>query len=61
MSFAYPTRADAPVLQSISFTIEAGSRVAFVGSSGSGKSSVLALIERLYAPTEGKVPMRRGV
>jgi ABC transporter ATM len=44
-----------PILNNISFTIPAGSRVAFVGSSGSGKSTILRLLQRFYDPQEGKI------
>ncbi|CAE8618532.1 unnamed protein product [Polarella glacialis] len=43
------------VLQDVSFSVEAGSRVALVGSSGSGKSSLGRLVPRLFDPTAGSV------
>jgi ATP-binding cassette subfamily B protein len=53
VSFAYdPTR---PVFAELSLRVEAGSRVAVVGASGAGKSSLGALIARLYDPAEGRV------
>ena len=42
-------------LENVSFEIKAGSKVAFVGGSGSGKSTVLKLLLGLYEPTDGKV------
>ncbi len=42
-------------LAGVSFTIEAGETVALVGASGSGKSSLVNLIPRFYAPTEGRI------
>ncbi|MCL2718411.1 MAG: ABC transporter ATP-binding protein/permease [Lachnospiraceae bacterium] len=42
-------------LDDVSFTIEQGSRVAFVGGSGSGKSTILKLLLGLYNPQEGKI------
>jgi len=44
-----------PILNHISFTIPAGSRVAFVGPSGGGKSTILRLLQRFYDPQEGKI------
>ncbi len=54
VSFAYPgtTR---PVLHDIDFTAPAGATVAVVGPTGSGKSTLVSLIPRLYDPTEGRV------
>jgi ABC-type multidrug transport system fused ATPase/permease subunit len=52
VSFAY---ADAPVLDRVSFGVAAGTRTAIVGPSGAGKSTILALIERFYDPTEGRI------
>ena len=48
VSFAYPTRQDHRVLNDISFNILKGSCTAIVGSSGSGKSSIAALLFKLY-------------
>ncbi len=42
-------------LEDLSFTIEAGQSVAFVGSSGSGKSTVLGLLTRFYDPDQGAI------
>lgn len=46
--FAYPTRKNARVFDGLSLSIKAGQTVAFVGSSGSGKSSLVQLVERFY-------------
>ncbi|KAF7325220.1 hypothetical protein MKEN_00566300 [Mycena kentingensis (nom. inval.)] len=59
VTFAYPTgtRAALPVLSSLSLSFAQGSTTALVGASGSGKSSVLALLERFYdlQPDKGRV------
>lgn len=55
VSFRYPTRPNVFVLQSLSFWVPAGSSFALVGKSGSGKSSVLALIMRFYDRTSGDI------
>ena len=53
--FAYPTRADAPVLRGLCFTAEPGEVVALTGPSGAGKSTCFHLLEHLYEPSRGKV------
>uniref|UniRef100_A0A1B0DDU0 ABC-type xenobiotic transporter n=1 Tax=Phlebotomus papatasi TaxID=29031 RepID=A0A1B0DDU0_PHLPP len=53
--FEYPSRSDVKVLKGISFKVHKGQTVALVGSSGSGKSTCLQLIQRLYDPIEGIV------
>lgn len=55
ISFNYPTRADADVLTNLSMKIEAGKITAVVGRSGSGKSSIAALLIRLYDPQSGAI------
>ncbi|WCJ20782.1 ABC transporter B family member 19 [Euphorbia peplus] len=55
VDFAYPSRPDVPVFKDLSLRIRAGQSQALVGASGSGKSSVIALIERFYDPSAGKV------
>jgi ATP-binding cassette subfamily B (MDR/TAP) protein 1 len=55
VSFAYPLRPDMTVLQSTSFNIGIGERVALVGGSGSGKSTIAALLQRLYEPASGQI------
>ena len=52
--FTYPTR-PTPVLQGLNLDIPAGARVALLGRSGSGKSTVALLLAGLYPPSEGKV------
>ena len=54
VSFKYPD-ADEYVLHDISFKAEAGQTVAFIGSTGSGKSTVINLVPRFYDATEGEV------
>ncbi|CAI5529605.1 unnamed protein product [Closterium sp. Naga37s-1] len=53
--FAYPTRPDAVLFKDFSLKVPAGKTVALVGPSGSGKSSVISLIERFYDPLAGVV------
>lgn len=55
VDFAYPSRPDITVFKDLNLRIRAGQSQALVGASGSGKSSVVALIERFYDPTAGKV------
>ena len=55
VSFAYPNKEDLLVLKDVSFTIEAGSKVAIVGKSGNGKSSIVSLLMRHYDPKTGNV------
>ena len=53
--FTYPTRPDVQVLNKISLAIKAGQRVALVGESGCGKSTVIQLIQRFYDLDEGSL------
>ncbi|KAG2714335.1 hypothetical protein I3760_03G021800 [Carya illinoinensis] len=55
VDFAYPSRPDIMVFKDLNLRIRAGQSQALVGASGSGKSSVIALIERFYDPVAGKV------
>ncbi|CAH9113878.1 unnamed protein product [Cuscuta epithymum] len=55
VDFSYPSRPDIQILNNLCLTIPAGKTVALVGSSGSGKSTVVSLIERFYDPTSGQV------
>jgi ABC-type multidrug transport system fused ATPase/permease subunit len=54
VEFAYAGAA-APVLRQISFSVEAGERVAIVGPSGAGKSTLVGLLARLHEPRRGRV------
>src|SRR5690606_24795771 len=53
VSFAYSP--DLPVLREISFTAEAGQTTAIVGPSGAGKSTLVALLQRFYDLTGGRI------
>lgn len=54
VNFSYPSRPQIQILNNLSLLIPAGNTVALVGTSGSGKSTVVSLIERFYDPTSGK-------
>ncbi|XP_040820748.1 ATP-binding cassette sub-family B member 5 isoform X1 [Ochotona curzoniae] len=55
VSFFYPCRPDVSILRGLSLRIEKGKTVAFVGSSGCGKSTSVQLLQRFYDPTKGQV------
>uniref|UniRef100_A0A1A9WQU5 Mitochondrial potassium channel ATP-binding subunit n=1 Tax=Glossina brevipalpis TaxID=37001 RepID=A0A1A9WQU5_9MUSC len=55
--FAYPTRPDHIVLKDFSLILRPGETVALVGASGSGKSTIAALVERFYEPTAGNIKL----
>ena len=54
VSFAYPDD-NVPVLRDVSFTTPAGKTAAVLGGTGSGKSTMMYLLQRLYTPTSGKI------
>lgn len=54
VTFSYPLRTQ-PVLSNVSFRISKGSKVGLVGASGCGKSTIVALLLRLYNPSSGQI------
>ena len=57
IEFTYPTRPNAPILRKLELSIRKGQRVALVGSSGCGKSTVTQLLERFYDPDAGEITL----
>jgi ATP-binding cassette subfamily B (MDR/TAP) protein 1 len=57
VKFHYPSRPNVPILKGLTTTFPAGNTVALVGASGSGKSTVVALVERFYDPIAGVVKL----
>ena len=55
VTFSYPTRSDRTALEDINLTAEPGQYVALVGASGSGKSTIVSLLERFFDPSSGRV------
>lgn len=56
VDFYYPSRPETQILNNFCLTVPAGKTIALVGSSGSGKSTVVSLIERFYDPSSGDDP-----
>lgn len=54
VTFTYPNASE-PVLKNVTFTAQAGKTTAFIGSTGSGKSTLISLIPRFYDATEGEI------
>jgi ATP-binding cassette, subfamily B, bacterial len=55
VSFRYPTRIDMEVLKSINLSVSKGEKIALVGSSGSGKTTIIKLLARFYSVTGGEI------
>ena len=55
VSFSYPTRNDIQILKQINFHVESGKKVALVGASGAGKSTIAQLILRFYDLNQGQI------
>ena len=55
VDFVYPSRPDSVILNDFCLKIPAGKTVALVGGSGSGKSTVISLLQRFYDPIEGEI------
>lgn len=55
VSFSYPSRIDFPVLKELDFHIAAGEKIALVGQSGSGKSTIINLLMRFYPVSVGSI------
>ena len=55
VTFAYPGNTEEPVIENVSFTVKPGETTAFIGSTGSGKSSLIQLIPRFYDVTKGRI------
>ena len=55
VTFAYPGNTESPVIRNVSFTAKPGETVAFIGSTGSGKSTLIQLIPRFYDVTKGRI------
>ena len=55
VKFNYPARPDVQILKDLSISFAAGQTSALVGASGSGKSTIVSLVERFYDPLEGQV------
>jgi ATP-binding cassette subfamily B protein len=53
--FRYPSRADMPVLRGVTLEAKLGERIALVGASGAGKSTIVSLLLRFYEPDSGRI------
>ncbi|KAL5991267.1 hypothetical protein ACLOJK_012174 [Asimina triloba] len=55
IDFSYPSRPDSPVLRGFNLKVASGMTIGLVGGSGSGKSTVISLLERFYDPVGGEI------
>jgi ATP-binding cassette, subfamily B, bacterial len=55
VEFSYPTRSDVPVLRGVDLDIRSGQKIALVGQSGAGKSTIMQLLLQFHTPTGGRV------
>ena len=55
VEFSYPSRPDALILQGLNLKVQAGKTLGLVGGSGSGKSTIISLLERFYDPVYGEI------
>jgi len=55
IAFSYPSRPDMQVLKGINIDIKAGQKIALVGQSGSGKSTIVQLLMKFYNPSSGQI------
>ena len=55
VNFSYPTKSEVKIFENLSFKIPSGKVVAFVGYSGSGKTTITSLIQRFYDPNNGEI------
>ena len=57
--FSYPARRDVQILNKLNLSIQSGQKVALVGESGCGKSTILQMIQRLYDLDKGELELDR--
>jgi ABC-type multidrug transport system fused ATPase/permease subunit len=57
LEFSYPSRPSVQIIKGINFTIEPGQKVAIVGTSGTGKSTLAQLFMRFYEPNAGSISL----
>ena len=55
INFSYPNRSSVQVINNFSLSIKKGQKIALVGSSGCGKSTITQLLERFYDPSSGSI------